>query len=167
MRSSCRLILEGYCSTPTPMAPASSDAFSETAITKMPEVSSVGQGWAHVLGVNNRMVFFYNSSDGTGVLGRVDADASWTELRGLAGFGHWTIFVSDGDHIVFYQHGESAEMQEYLHPNSEHVIDWFHITMRLTVLQQQTKRCRRSEPTRGQRRRNKSRASKHLLWTAT
>jgi hypothetical protein len=29
--------------------------------------------------------------------------------------------------------------QEYLHPFSEHLIDWFHITMRLTVLQQQTK----------------------------
>jgi hypothetical protein len=31
------------------------------------------------------------------------------------------------------------QVREYLHPNSEHVIDWFHITMRLTVLQQQTK----------------------------
>ena len=30
-------------------------------------------------------------------------------------------------------------MQQYLHPFSEHLIDWFHITMRLTVLQQQTK----------------------------
>ena len=27
--------------------------------------------------------------------------------------------------------------QEYLHPFSEHLIDWFHITMRLTVLRQQ------------------------------
>src|SRR5450631_740395 len=31
------------------------------------------------------------------------------------------------------------QVQEYLHPNSEHLMDWFHITMRLTVLQQQTK----------------------------
>jgi hypothetical protein len=30
-------------------------------------------------------------------------------------------------------------VQTYLHPGSEHWIDWFHITMRLTVLQQQTK----------------------------
>jgi hypothetical protein len=28
---------------------------------------------------------------------------------------------------------------QYLHPFSEHLIDWFHIAMRLTVLQQQTK----------------------------
>ncbi len=27
----------------------------------------------------------------------------------------------------------------HLHPFSEHLIDWFHITMRLTVMQQQTK----------------------------
>jgi Plasmid pRiA4b ORF-3-like protein len=30
-------------------------------------------------------------------------------------------------------------VQEYLQPGSEHWIDWFHITMRVTVLQQQTK----------------------------
>jgi hypothetical protein len=42
------------------------------------------------------------------------------------------IFMSDGGETV-------RRLQEYLHPCSEHVIDWFHITMRLTVLQQQTK----------------------------
>ena len=42
------------------------------------------------------------------------------------------VFMSDGGEDV-------RQVQEYLHPNSEHVIDWFHITMRLTVLQQQTK----------------------------
>jgi len=31
------------------------------------------------------------------------------------------------------------QLQEYLHPCSEHWIDWFHITTRLTVLQQQAK----------------------------
>jgi hypothetical protein len=30
-------------------------------------------------------------------------------------------------------------VQAYLRPNGEHLTDWFHITMRLTVLQQQTK----------------------------
>ncbi len=35
--------------------------------------------------------------------------------------------------------GENVRrVQEHLHPFSEHLIDWFHITMRLTVLQQQT-----------------------------
>ena len=33
-------------------------------------------------------------------------------------------------------------VQTYLHPGSEHWIDWFHITMRITVLQQQTKSLR-------------------------
>ena len=40
--------------------------------------------------------------------------------------------MSDGGEDV-------RRVQEYLHPNSEHLIDWFHITMRLTVLRQQTK----------------------------
>jgi hypothetical protein len=39
------------------------------------------------------------------------------------------VFLSDGGEDV-------RQVQEYLHPNREHVIDWFHITMRLTVLQQ-------------------------------
>ena len=39
------------------------------------------------------------------------------------------VFMSDGGENV-------RRVQEYLHPFSEHLIDWFHITMRLTVLQQ-------------------------------
>jgi len=42
------------------------------------------------------------------------------------------VFLSDGGEDV-------RRVQAYLHPNSEHLIDWFHITMRWTVLQQQTK----------------------------
>jgi len=38
---------------------------------------------------------------------------------------------------------------EYLHPFSEHLIDWFHITMRLTVLQQQTKALQAERPQMG------------------
>jgi hypothetical protein len=30
-----------------------------------------------------------------------------------------------------------ANLQAYLHPDSEHWLDWFHITMRISVLQQQ------------------------------
>ena len=40
-------------------------------------------------------------------------------------------------------------MQEYLHAFSEHLIDWFHITMRLTVLQQQTKALQKERPETG------------------
>ena len=40
--------------------------------------------------------------------------------------------MSDGGEDV-------RRVQEYMQPGSEHWIDWFHITMRVTVLQQQTK----------------------------
>lgn len=38
-------------------------------------------------------------------------------------------FLSDGGDTV-------RELQYYLNPQSEHLLDWFHITMRLTVMQQ-------------------------------
>ena len=41
-------------------------------------------------------------------------------------------FLSDGGETV-------RDLPLYLNPHSEHVLDWFHITMRLTVLGQQTK----------------------------
>ncbi len=42
------------------------------------------------------------------------------------------LFMSDGADTV-------RNLQAYLHPSSEHILDWFHVTMRLTVMQQQTK----------------------------
>jgi len=39
------------------------------------------------------------------------------------------VFLSDGGDSV-------RNLQAYLHPDSEHCLDWFHITMRITVLQQ-------------------------------
>ena len=57
-------------------------------------------------------------------------------------------------------------VQTYLHPGSEHWIDWFHITMRITVLQQQTKSLQgeagQAETATGQSKRIDS--VKHLLW---
>jgi hypothetical protein len=48
------------------------------------------------------------------------------------------VFMSDGGENV-------RRVHEHLHPFSEHLIDWFHITMRLTVMQQQKrKHCRRN-----------------------
>ena len=38
-------------------------------------------------------------------------------------------FFSDGGEI-------RATLPEYLHPEAEHILDWFHFTMRITVLQQ-------------------------------
>ena len=44
-------------------------------------------------------------------------------------------FFSDGGDTV-------RSLQEYLNPEAEHILDWFHITMRITVLQQ----CARGLP---------------------
>ena len=55
------------------------------------------------------------------------------------------------------------QVQEYLHPNSEHILDWFHITMRVTVLQQQTKALQ-AEATGGDGVSKQIDSVKHLLW---
>lgn len=49
--------------------------------------------------------------------------------------------LQDNEQVVFMSDGgeDVRRVQTYLHPGSEHWIDWFHITMRITVLQQQTK----------------------------
>jgi hypothetical protein len=56
------------------------------------------------------------------------------------------------------------QVREYLHPNSEHVIDWFHITMRLTVLRQQTKALEEARPQAGAAVSRQIESIKHLLW---
>ena len=38
-------------------------------------------------------------------------------------------FLSDGAENI-------RELQNYLNPNAEHILDWFHITMRITVMKQ-------------------------------
>jgi hypothetical protein len=38
-------------------------------------------------------------------------------------------FLSDGEKII-------RDLQYYLNPNAEHILDWFHITMRITVMKQ-------------------------------
>lgn len=47
-------------------------------------------------------------------------------------------FLSDGGRNV-------RELPLYLYPNAEHILDWFHITMRLTVMEQQAKGVRTEE----------------------
>jgi hypothetical protein len=41
-------------------------------------------------------------------------------------------FLSDGGETV-------RELQLYLNPNAEHLLDWFHVTMRMTVMKQMAK----------------------------
>ena len=67
------------------------------------------------------------------------------------------VFMSDGAENV-------RRIQEYLHPFSEHLIDWFHITMRLTVLQQQTKGLHEERPQTGADVLKRLESVKHLLW---
>ena len=47
---------------------------------------------------------------------------------------------------------------------SEHVIDWFHITMRITVLQQQTKALQAERADEGSAASKQIDSIKHLLW---
>jgi hypothetical protein len=76
--------------------------------------------------------------------------------------------LQDNQQVVFMSDGgeDVRRVQAYLQPGSEHWIDWFHITMRLTVLQQQTKSLQaeagRAETGAGVSKRIDS--VKHLLW---
>ena len=82
----------------------------------------------------------------------------------------WEVMKSQGmqenQQVVFMSDGgeDVRQVQEYLHPNSEHLIDWFHITMRLTVLQQQTKSLQADRPDDGSAASKQIESIKHLLW---
>jgi hypothetical protein len=73
-------------------------------------------------------------------------------------------FFSDGGDTV-------RRLPEYLNPDSEHILDWFHITMRLTVLQQcarglpQERTKAEDEATPGERTLERElESAKHYLW---
>jgi hypothetical protein len=74
--------------------------------------------------------------------------------------------MQENQHVVFLSDGGDTvrQLQEYLHPCSEHLIDWFHITMRLTVLQQQAKGLQTEQPQFGQETSRQLESVKHLLW---
>jgi hypothetical protein len=82
----------------------------------------------------------------------------------------WEVMKSQGmqenQQVVFLSDGgeDIRQVREYLHPNSEHVIDWFHITMRLTVLQQQRKTLEETQPEAGAEMSQQLESIKHLLW---
>ena len=48
------------------------------------------------------------------------------------------IFISDGGDTV-------RSVQQYINPYAEHVLDWFHVTMRITVMAQMAKSLRSEE----------------------
>lgn len=82
----------------------------------------------------------------------------------------WEVLKSQGmqenQQVVFMTDGgeDVRRVPEYLHPFSEHLIDWFHITMRLTVLQQQTKALQEERPAMGDTVSQQLESVKHLLW---
>jgi len=82
----------------------------------------------------------------------------------------WELMKSQGmqenQQIVFMSDGgeDVRRVQQYLHPSSEHLLDWFHITMRLTVLQQQTKGLRPERSAEADRAARQLESIKHLLW---
>lgn len=67
------------------------------------------------------------------------------------------LFMSDGADTV-------RNLQAYLHPTSEHILDWFHITMRLTVMKQQTKAVIEEDAELGNEAANTLDSVKHYLW---
>ena len=67
------------------------------------------------------------------------------------------LFLSDGGETV-------RQLQTYLHPSSAHVIDWFHIAMKLTVLQQQNKAFSEENPEGGKQVAKTLERVKHYLW---
>ena len=74
--------------------------------------------------------------------------------------------VQENQQVVFMSDGgeDVRRVQQYLHPFSEHLIDWFHITMRLTVLQQQTKALQEERSQTGADVSKQLESVKHLLW---
>ena len=67
------------------------------------------------------------------------------------------VFLSDGGEDV-------RRVPEYLHPFSEHLIDWFPIPMRVTVLPQQTKALQEERPETGADVSKRLNSVKHRLW---
>jgi len=69
-------------------------------------------------------------------------------------------FFSDGGDTV-------RALPAYLHPEAEHILDWFHLTMRITVLQQCARGLMAAQATDAAEERSLARrleSAKHYLW---
>jgi hypothetical protein len=82
----------------------------------------------------------------------------------------WELMKSEGmqenQQVLFMSDGADTvrNLQAYLHPTSEHILDWFHITMRLTVMKQQTKAVIEEYAELGNEAANTLDSVKHYLW---
>lgn len=74
--------------------------------------------------------------------------------------------MQENQHVVFMSDGGETvrQLQAYLHPTSEHFLDWFHITMRLTVMKQQTKTVGEENAEFGTEVEKGLESLKHYLW---
>ena len=66
-------------------------------------------------------------------------------------------FLSDGADNV-------RDLQYIMYPESEHVLDWFHVTMRMTVLSQFAKGLKHSDPAAGKEVGEELESAKWYLW---
>ena len=66
-------------------------------------------------------------------------------------------FLSDGSDTV-------RDLQLYMSPEAEHILDWHHVTMRLTVLDQYAKGLVHCEAALGEEIREKIARLKWALW---
>ena len=66
-------------------------------------------------------------------------------------------FLSDGADNV-------RDLQQLMHPEAEHILDWFHIAMRITVLNQYAKGVCHSDPEQGAELVKKLESTKWYLW---
>lgn len=66
-------------------------------------------------------------------------------------------FLSDGADNV-------RDLQYIMHPESEHVLDWYHVTMRMTVLNQFAKGLIHSDPDTGKEIKKQLESCKWYLW---
>jgi hypothetical protein len=66
-------------------------------------------------------------------------------------------FLSDGADNV-------RDLQQLMHPEAEHILDWFHLTMRLTVLNQYAKGVCHTDPEQGTELLKMLESAKWYLW---
>lgn len=79
--------------------------------------------------------------------------------QGMQGNQQVTFFSDGGDTV--------RALPAYLHPEAEHVLDWFHLTMRITVLQQCARGLTTAQATAVADERSLARrleSAKHYLW---
>ena len=57
-----------------------------------------------------------------------------------------------------------AGPQAYLHPSSEHILDWFHVTMRITVMNNQCVSIKAEDEEFGTDAKDNLERIKHYLW---